>query len=50
MNRDRKKKPRFYILGTVPRGFKDMGVPKLNHKIVTALAKELPVAIIVLLM
>ena len=46
VNRHRKKKPKFSILGTVPRGFKDMGAPKLNHKIVT---EELPGAIIVLL-
>jgi sodium-independent sulfate anion transporter 11 len=45
-----RKHPRFKILGTVPRGFKHMGVPKLNHTMVTAIAKQLPGAIIVLLM
>lgn len=45
-----RKHPRFKILGTVPRGFKHMGVPKVNHTTVVAIAKQLPGAIIVLLM
>ncbi|KAF8342606.1 sulfate permease [Cantharellus anzutake] len=49
VNRHRKKHPRFSILSTVPRGFKHMNVPTVNHTTVVALAKELPGAIIVLL-
>jgi sodium-independent sulfate anion transporter 11 len=45
-----RKHPRFQILGTVPRGFKNMGVPTINHTTVVAIAKQLPGAIIVLLM
>ena len=50
VNRHHRSKPKFSILGTVPRGFKHMGVPKLDHTIVVSIAKELPGAIIVLLM
>jgi sodium-independent sulfate anion transporter 11 len=50
VNRDHPNHPRFKILGTVPRGFKDMGVPLLNHEIVSSVAKQLPAVVIVLLM
>lgn len=49
-NRHHRKHPKFKILGKVPRGFKHMGVPKLDHNIITAIADELPGAVIVLLM
>lgn len=50
VNRHHRTHPKFKILGTVPRGFKNMGVPKVNHTTVVAVAKQLPGAIIVLLM
>jgi solute carrier family 26 (sodium-independent sulfate anion transporter), member 11 len=50
VNRHHRSKPKFSILGLVPRGFKHMGVPKLDHNIVVSIAKELPGAVIVLLM
>lgn len=52
VNRDpyHRKHPKFKILKTVPRGFKHMGVPRIDHTTVVAIAKQLPGAIIVLLM
>ncbi|KAF7359536.1 Sulfate permease [Mycena sanguinolenta] len=38
------------ILQTVPRGFQHVGQPTIDHDLVTALAGELPVATIVLLL
>ncbi|KAJ6455810.1 sulfate transporter family-domain-containing protein [Mycena sanguinolenta] len=38
------------ILQTVPRGFQNVGQPTIDHNLVTALAGELPVATIVLLL
>ena len=49
MNRHHRARPRISILGTVPRGFKAMGVPVINHEILASFATELPVSIIVLL-
>ncbi|KAF8308567.1 putative sulfate permease 2 [Clavulina sp. PMI_390] len=49
VNRHHRSKPKFKILGTVPRGFKHMGVPQVDHSSVVAVAKQLPGAVIVLL-
>jgi sodium-independent sulfate anion transporter 11 len=49
VNRGRKKTPLFKILGTVPSGFKHMGVPTVNKKIVSVFVSELPATVIVLL-
>jgi sodium-independent sulfate anion transporter 11 len=49
VNRHRRKAPRFKILGTVPRGFKDMGTPPLNHELLVSLAKHVRGAVVVLL-
>ncbi|KIP06016.1 hypothetical protein PHLGIDRAFT_107526 [Phlebiopsis gigantea 11061_1 CR5-6] len=38
------------ILQTVPRGFQHVGTPNIDPKLVTALASELPVATIILLL
>lgn len=45
----KKHKPRFSILGTVPRGFQDAGVPVINTSIISAFASQLPATVIVLL-
>ncbi|KAI9845774.1 MAG: Sulfate permease 2 [Thelocarpon superellum] len=49
VNRNHRTKPRFTILGTVPRGFQDARVPVINKTIISAFASELPASIIVLL-
>ncbi|KAH9934918.1 sulfate permease [Fomitopsis serialis] len=38
------------ILGNVPRGFQHLGAPKIEKDLVTALASELPVATIILVL
>jgi sodium-independent sulfate anion transporter 11 len=38
------------ILQTVPRGFKDIGSPNIDHSLVSALVPKLPVATIILLL
>lgn len=43
------KENKFKILGDVPRGFKNAGVPKVNSTIIKAFASELPASVIVLL-
>lgn len=51
--RHRKSKSGKYpikILGTVPRGFKHAGAPHIDSALVTALAPQLPVATIILLL
>ena len=48
-NRRVPKKPYIAILGTVPRGFKHVGVPELNSTIVSSFSKRLVPATIVLL-
>lgn len=45
---DSKKSP-FKILGTVPRGFQDVGVPVINSELVGLFASQLPASVIVLL-
>jgi sodium-independent sulfate anion transporter 11 len=49
VNRHHKKKPKFAILGTVPRGFQDAGAPTVNTTIIKAFASELPAVVIVML-
>jgi sodium-independent sulfate anion transporter 11 len=49
MNRHHRTKPRIAILGTVPRGFKHAGVPKVTKPLISAFASELPVTVIVIL-
>ncbi|PSN67298.1 sulfate permease-like protein [Corynespora cassiicola Philippines] len=44
------KKAKFKILGKVPRGFQHTGAPKLNTELVSAIAPDLPVTIIVLIL
>ncbi|KAJ2352316.1 hypothetical protein GGF43_003790, partial [Coemansia sp. RSA 2618] len=48
VNRDHRDDPKFSILKTVPRGFKHMGVPTVNSRILSVVAGKLPSAIIVL--
>jgi solute carrier family 26 (sodium-independent sulfate anion transporter), member 11 len=38
------------LLGPVPRGFKNIGAPHIDQKLLTALAPDLPLATIVLLL
>jgi len=49
VNRHHRKKPLFRILQTVPKGFKHMGVPKLNKGLIDSFVGDLPAAVIVLL-
>ncbi|KAF2436697.1 putative sulfate permease 2 [Tothia fuscella] len=49
VNRHHRKKPKFAILGKVPRGFQHAAVPIVNHEIVSTFASHLPSAVIVLL-
>jgi solute carrier family 26 (sodium-independent sulfate anion transporter), member 11 len=48
--KDAKGKYPIKILGHVPRGFKHMGQPNIDPKLVSALAGKLPVATIILLL
>jgi solute carrier family 26 (sodium-independent sulfate anion transporter), member 11 len=49
MNRHHREKPVISILGTVPRGFQDIAVPKIDETIIRAFSSQLPVTVIVLL-
>lgn len=49
VNLHRKSNPAFSILETVPRGFQDAGVPKMEPRVISAFASQLPAAVIVLL-
>ena len=49
VNRHHRKKPKFTILKTVPRGFKDAAVPKIDTNIISLFASELPSVVIVML-
>ncbi|RDW95213.1 sulfate permease [Coleophoma crateriformis] len=49
VNRHHRKSPKFNILGSVPRGFQNIGVPVIDRNIVKAFASEIPVTVIVLL-
>ncbi|KAF2272079.1 sulfate permease 2 [Westerdykella ornata] len=44
------KKAKFKILGKVPRGFQHAGAPKMNTEILSAIAPDIPVTIIVLIL
>ncbi|ORY12429.1 sulfate permease-like protein [Clohesyomyces aquaticus] len=44
------KKAKFKILGPVPSGFKHHGVPDINTKVLSAVAPDIPVTIIVLIL
>ncbi|KAI9804007.1 MAG: Sulfate permease 2 [Piccolia ochrophora] len=48
-NRNSRSKPKFRILGNVPRGFKHARVPVLNTRIINLFVSELPAMTIVLL-
>lgn len=50
MVRNHRDDPPITIIGTVPRGFQAMGVPKVNSDLAGLMAGELPVACIVMLM
>ncbi|KAI8319880.1 sulfate permease [Martensiomyces pterosporus] len=49
VNRNHRDKPKFSILGVVPRGFKHIEVPVINSTILSAVAGKIPSAIIVLI-
>ncbi|KAL1987976.1 hypothetical protein VTN96DRAFT_1500 [Rasamsonia emersonii] len=49
VNLHRKDKPVFKLLGHVPRGFTAAGVPKIDTNIISAFSKNLPAAVIVML-
>jgi sodium-independent sulfate anion transporter 11 len=49
VNRHHRKKPKFKILGTVPRGFQNAAVPTVNKSIIKIFATDLPSTVIVLL-
>lgn len=46
--RHHKASPEFKILGTVPRGFQNAGVPKITLPIIKTFASQLPATVIVL--
>jgi sodium-independent sulfate anion transporter 11 len=49
VNRHHRKKPKFAILGAVPRGFKHAHVPVINEKIIKSFLSDLPATVIVIL-
>ena len=49
VNRHHRKKPKFTILGKVPRGFKYATAPVINKQMIKAFAKDLPAVVIVML-
>ncbi|KIX96590.1 uncharacterized protein Z520_07856 [Fonsecaea multimorphosa CBS 102226] len=49
VNRHHRTKPKFSILGHVPRGFKHAAVPTINTKIISYFADQLPASVIVML-
>jgi solute carrier family 26 (sodium-independent sulfate anion transporter), member 11 len=49
VNRHHKKKPIVTILGVVPRGFQDAGVPPVNKTVIRAFSGDLPAVVIVAL-
>ena len=46
--RDRKSNPEFKILGTVPHGFQNVGVPKITVPIIRTFASQLPATVLIL--
>lgn len=49
VNRNHRKVPLVAILGTVPRGFQEVGVPIINSEIVSSFTSYIPSSVIVLL-
>ncbi|KAJ1951919.1 hypothetical protein EC988_003835, partial [Linderina pennispora] len=49
VNRHSRTKPRFSILGTIPKGFRHMNVPHISSDILSAVSGHIPAAIIVLI-
>lgn len=49
VNLHRRDDPLFSILQNVPRGFQQVGVPKLNKEIINTFVTELPASVIVML-
>ncbi|KAJ1930380.1 hypothetical protein FBU59_006973, partial [Linderina macrospora] len=49
VNRNHRAKPKFSILGTIPKGFQHIGVPRVNSTILSAVSGHIPAAIIVLI-
>ncbi|CAF1071908.1 unnamed protein product [Rotaria sp. Silwood1] len=49
INRHNPKNPRTTLLGTVPRGFQNMGVPYIDRSLLSAFLSYLPSTVIVLL-
>jgi sodium-independent sulfate anion transporter 11 len=49
VNRHHRSKPKFTILGKVPRGFQDAAVPTINTTIIKSFASHIPASVIVLL-
>jgi sodium-independent sulfate anion transporter 11 len=49
VNRHHRKKPKFTILGKVPRGFQHAAVPEIDVTIIKAFASHIPASVIVLL-
>ncbi|KAM0329927.1 hypothetical protein ACHAQA_004094 [Verticillium albo-atrum] len=48
VNMHRRDNPMFKILGEVPRGFQDVGVPRMDKGLISSFASELPATVIVL--
>ncbi|KAJ1951524.1 hypothetical protein FBU59_000096 [Linderina macrospora] len=49
VNRNHRAKPKFSILGNVPKGFQHIDVPHVNSTILSAVSGHIPAAIIVLI-
>ncbi|CAF3020532.1 unnamed protein product [Rotaria sp. Silwood2] len=49
INRNDPQHPRTALLGTVPRGFQNMGIPYIDRRLLSAFASYLPSTVIVLL-
>ncbi|KAK4182880.1 putative sulfate permease 2 [Podospora australis] len=49
VNRHDQKNPKFKILGHVPSGFQHVGAPRVNKDLLSAIAGDIPVTVIVLL-
>ncbi|KAI5844307.1 sulfate transporter family-domain-containing protein [Tricharina praecox] len=49
VNMNRRDDPMFGILGSIPSGFKHMGVPTIDGDIISSFTSQLPAAVIVLL-
>ncbi|KAI5306720.1 tRNA (guanine-N(7)-)-methyltransferase non-catalytic subunit trm82 [Ascosphaera pollenicola] len=49
VNLHRRDHPRFSVLGTVPRGFRNAAVPQIDTEMISNFASELPASVIVLI-